>query len=92
MAKATLTRQNISIAGSTKHLSYATPALGKGLDILELLARHPTGMTKSQMARELNRTVSEVFRIAPVPGTARLDRPASCRGTSLPALRPNRCG
>lgn len=43
--------------------SYATPALEKGLDILELLARAPEGMTKSQMARELGRTVSEIFRM-----------------------------
>ena len=42
---------------------YATPALDKGLDVLELLARQSEGMTKSQIARELNRTVSEIFRM-----------------------------
>ena len=44
-------------------LNYATPALEKGLDVLELLAHQPAGLTKSQMARELNRTVSEIFRM-----------------------------
>ncbi|ADW71124.1 IclR family transcriptional regulator [Granulicella tundricola] len=42
---------------------YATPALEKGLDVLELLARQPEGLTKSQIARELQRTVSEIFRM-----------------------------
>jgi len=44
-------------------LNYATPALEKGLDVIELLAHQPDGLTKSQMARELNRTVSEIFRM-----------------------------
>jgi len=48
---------------SEKVLNYATPALEKGLDVLELLAHQPAGLTKSQMARELDRTVSEIFRM-----------------------------
>jgi len=44
-------------------VKYATPALDKGLDILEFLAHDPAGATKSQLARELNRTVSEIFRM-----------------------------
>jgi DNA-binding IclR family transcriptional regulator len=51
-----------SIKGE-KVLNYATPALEKGLDVLELLAHQPEGLTKSQMARELDRTVSEIFRM-----------------------------
>jgi DNA-binding IclR family transcriptional regulator len=43
--------------------AYATPALEKGLDILELLAHQTEGLTKSQLARELDRTVSEIFRM-----------------------------
>lgn len=43
--------------------TYATPALEKGLDILELLAHERDGMTKSEIARSLNRTVSEIFRM-----------------------------
>lgn len=50
---------------SQKHrpASYATPALEKGLDILELLAHERDGLTKSEIARSLNRTVSEIFRM-----------------------------
>lgn len=48
---------------SKKTLNYSTPALEKGLDVIELLARHPAGLSKSQMARDLNRTVSEIFRM-----------------------------
>ena len=42
---------------------YPTPALEKGLDILELFAHEPAGLTKSDVARRLNRTVSEIFRM-----------------------------
>ena len=42
---------------------YPTPALEKGLDILELFASKPAGLTVSEVARELNRTVSEIFRM-----------------------------
>ncbi len=43
--------------------SYSAPALEKGLDVLELLARQPAGLTKSELARGLQRTVSEIFRM-----------------------------
>ncbi len=43
--------------------NYSTPALEKGLDVIELLAHQPAGLTKSQIARELKRTVSEIFRM-----------------------------
>ena len=42
---------------------YPTPALEKGLDILELFASTPDGMTVSEVARRLNRTMSEIFRM-----------------------------
>lgn len=42
---------------------YPTPALEKGLDILELFAATPSGLTVSEVARRLNRTVSEIFRM-----------------------------
>lgn len=42
---------------------YLTPALEKGLDILELFTQEPGGLTKSEVARRLNRTVSEIFRM-----------------------------
>jgi DNA-binding IclR family transcriptional regulator len=44
-------------------ISYATPALEKGLDVIELLAHQPGGLTKSEISRELKRTVSEIFRM-----------------------------
>src|SRR5258708_25610984 len=60
---------------------YPTPALEKGLDILELFASEQTGLTKSDVARKLGRTISEIFRmllcleergyIAQSPGTDR---------------------
>lgn len=52
------------IAGSCeKKETYATPALDKGLDVLELLAQQSSGLTKSEISRRLNRTVSEIFRM-----------------------------
>src|SRR5260370_15170289 len=42
---------------------YPTPALEKGLDILELFAGEPAGLTKSDVARKLGRTISEIFRM-----------------------------
>jgi DNA-binding IclR family transcriptional regulator len=42
---------------------YPTPALEKGLDILELFASEPSGLTKSDVSRKLGRTISEIFRM-----------------------------
>jgi DNA-binding IclR family transcriptional regulator len=42
---------------------YPTPALEKGLDILELFASEQLGLTKSDVARKLDRTISEIFRM-----------------------------
>ncbi|MGH9746646.1 MAG: IclR family transcriptional regulator [Candidatus Acidiferrales bacterium] len=42
---------------------YAAPALDKGLDILELFASEPAGLTASDAARRLGRTVGEIFRM-----------------------------
>jgi DNA-binding IclR family transcriptional regulator len=42
---------------------YTAPALDKGLDILELFASEPDGLTTSQVARRLGRTVGEIFRM-----------------------------
>ena len=43
--------------------TYLTPALAKGLDILELLALEPAGLSKAEIARRLRRTPPEVFRM-----------------------------
>ncbi|MBL8269490.1 IclR family transcriptional regulator [Steroidobacter sp.] len=42
---------------------YSAPALEKGLDVLELLATRGTPLTMSQIAAELNRSISELFRM-----------------------------
>jgi DNA-binding IclR family transcriptional regulator len=42
---------------------YAAPALDKGLDILELFASEPAGLTISEVARKLGRSVGEIFRM-----------------------------
>jgi DNA-binding IclR family transcriptional regulator len=42
---------------------YAVPALDKGLDILELLAREAGGLSLNEIARVLGRTSSELFRM-----------------------------
>ena len=42
---------------------YTTPALEKGLDILELFASTPEELSKREVARRLGRTVSEIFRM-----------------------------
>lgn len=59
----TVKRRAKSATATRKTVKYATPALDKGLDILEFLAHDSAGATKSQLARELNRTVSEIFRM-----------------------------
>lgn len=45
---------------------YAAPALAKGLDILELLASIEGGLTQNEIAEQLGRTTSEIFRMLEV--------------------------
>ncbi|PHR62038.1 MAG: IclR family transcriptional regulator [Robiginitomaculum sp.] len=42
---------------------YSAPALEKGLDILELLSEQEFGLSQVDIARELKRSVSEIFRM-----------------------------
>lgn len=42
---------------------YSAPALDKGLDILELLAGRPEGLSLKQIADALGRTSNEIFRM-----------------------------
>ena len=42
---------------------YRAPALEKGLDILELLASHPEGLSQAEVSRALARSVGEIFRM-----------------------------
>jgi DNA-binding IclR family transcriptional regulator len=48
---------------SSRAVRYAAPALEKGLEVLELLASRSQALTHSEIARQLGRTVSEVFRM-----------------------------
>ncbi len=52
-----------SLPQSPPKRRYAPPALEKGLDILELFAIESDALSKSDVARRLNRTHSEVFRM-----------------------------
>jgi DNA-binding IclR family transcriptional regulator len=56
-------REGASDSASDDERKYRAPALEKGLDILELLARNGAPMTASQMASTLGRSVSELFRM-----------------------------
>jgi DNA-binding IclR family transcriptional regulator len=48
---------------AVKRPSYAVPALDKGLDLLEALAAAPGGQSQSELARQLGRSASEIFRM-----------------------------
>ena len=45
---------------------YSAPALEKGLDVLELLAAAPHGLNLQEIARRLDRTPNELFRMLDV--------------------------
>jgi len=42
---------------------YRAPALDKGLDILELLAEQPQGLTRGEIVRAMGRSPSEIYRM-----------------------------
>ncbi len=61
-------RQNSSLLSSseeeeTSQPLYAAPALDKGLDILELLSKQQQALTRRDIAEQLGRSVSEIFRM-----------------------------
>lgn len=41
----------------------SAPALDKGLDLIEALAAQPAGLTQTQVARSVGRSVNEIFRM-----------------------------
>src|SRR5689334_14228613 len=49
-----------------RRLDYTAPALEKGIDIIELLAAEQSGLTISEIAFRLRRSLSEIFRVAVV--------------------------
>src|SRR5476649_2021751 len=42
---------------------YRAPALDKGLDILELLAEQPQGLTRAEIVKAMGRGPSEIYRM-----------------------------
>ncbi|MCP4379868.1 MAG: IclR family transcriptional regulator [Hyphomicrobiales bacterium] len=48
---------------ATQTEKYTAPALDKGFDILEALAEADAGLTQAEIARQLDRSVSEIFRM-----------------------------
>lgn len=50
-------------SGEAADRKYSAPALEKGLDVLELLASRNMPLTLSQIASELDRSISELFRM-----------------------------
>lgn len=46
--------------------NYTAPALEKGFDVIELLAEHPDGLTLTEIAAGLGRSISELFRLVVV--------------------------
>jgi len=58
--------QNTTQDQEGKSARYSAPALEKGLDIIELLAREERGLSQSDIARSMNRSVGEIFRMLAV--------------------------
>ena len=57
----------LRVAGtSDAKASYGAPALEKGLDVLELLAGMSRGVTQSEIAQLLGRSLQEVYRVVMV--------------------------
>ncbi len=50
-------------ASADKTPAYAAPALEKAIDVIELLGTEPQGLTISEIAQRLGRSISELFRI-----------------------------
>jgi hypothetical protein len=63
-----MAKLNLSVQDDTEEseLKYRAPALEKGLDIVELLAASPKPMPPRQISEQLNRSVSELFRMIAV--------------------------
>jgi DNA-binding IclR family transcriptional regulator len=51
------------VSDPQKAQRYTAPALEKGLDILELLSTEEQGLMQTEIARRLQRSVSEIFRM-----------------------------
>ncbi len=54
---------NQELPGLPEQRGIGAPALEKGLDILQVLAAEPGGLTQRQLALRVGRSVSEIFRM-----------------------------
>ena len=52
-----------STAPHIRQRKYSAPALEKGLDIIELLSTEERGLSQSEIARRMGRSVGEIFRM-----------------------------
>ena len=66
---------------TNKPAKYRAPALDKGLDILELLARAQAPLTMTGIAAAIGYSKGEIFRMLQVLGGARLHRARTTRVT-----------
>ncbi len=53
----------MQVADTGEAARYRAPALDKGLDILEILAAQPGGMTRGDIVRAMGRSPSEIYRM-----------------------------
>jgi DNA-binding IclR family transcriptional regulator len=51
------------LARRSKSIGYSAPALEKGIEIIELLADEPGGLTIAEIGKHLRRSMNEMFRI-----------------------------
>ena len=65
---------------------YAAPALTKGLHLLEVLAASPSAMSQADLARALNKSSAEIFRMLTVLGQEGYVR-RDPQGAYRPALK-----
>ncbi|MGA2793677.1 MAG: IclR family transcriptional regulator [Roseiarcus sp.] len=61
--KDNISRRELDVEPEARRSAYLAPALEKGLDVLELLAGVPEGLTQSQIAQRCNRSLQEVYRM-----------------------------
>ncbi len=54
--------KNVAVAMAADE-RYRAPALDKGLDIVELLAAQPHGLTRAEIVKEMDRSASEIYRM-----------------------------
>lgn len=54
---------NATANGAATDDRYRAPALDKGLDILELLATQPQGLTRAEIVKEMDRSANEIYRM-----------------------------